>query len=343
MTLATTDTPLTMAEGFFHPQQLVVPGVSVDQLCASMVRVVPKTLLVLDIAPDGHDARSQERNEAEPDGSETWYRFFSREDREKVDDPDFAMRMVQHEFSRLVKAGAVFPATIPLDGGGSGFSISADGYVLSNFHLVTAEVSNNGRDGGVVNNEVLCKSLRAQVAHKRSDGAWQWQDANAVWLVSNPSFDRALEAETDGLLHPREDTALLRIDPPPQAHLTLSERILDVGEDVWMAGFPIRSARRPTSLQRIGYSNADASLRVSAGQVKAIEADRYFSADLDGAAGNSGSAVFDKNGLVVGMFSRAVGAAQRNATGYGHVNWVQVTARMAMHGLALDQVLQRRG
>jgi V8-like Glu-specific endopeptidase len=110
-----------------------------------------------------------------------------------------------------------------------------------------------------------------------------------------------------------------------------------------MAGFPIRSARRPTVLQRIGYSDADGSLRVSQGQVKEIEADRYFSADLDGSMGNSGSAVFDQNGLVVGMFSRAVGVVQRNATEYGHVRWVQVTARMALHGLDLGHLLPRGG
>ena len=109
---------------------------------------------------------------------------------------------------------------------------------------------------------------------------------------------------------------------------------------MWMAGFPIRSARQPAALQRVGYSDADGSLRVSTGRVTEVDADRYFTADLDGSMGNSGSAVFDRNGLVVGMFSRATGAGHRNAAEYGHVKRVQVAAGMAMRGLALDQVLR---
>ena len=84
------------------------------------------------------------------------------------------------------------------------------------------------------------------VAYPRSDGTHEWRDADAVWLVSNPSTARALEKESDGLLHPREDTALLRVDPPPRSHVTLSDRIVKAGERVWMAGFPIRSARWPS-------------------------------------------------------------------------------------------------
>src|SRR6186997_3321944 len=103
-----------MAEGFFHPNELGVPGVTIDQLCASMVRVLPRTLLVIDIAADAADAAARARNDPLPDGSENWYRFFTREDFARVDDPEFSMGMVRNEFSRLVKAGATFPATIPL-------------------------------------------------------------------------------------------------------------------------------------------------------------------------------------------------------------------------------------
>jgi S1-C subfamily serine protease len=328
-----------MAEGFFPPDRLAVPGLSRERLCGSMVRVLPRTLLVLDIAEDLGEAQSRARNEPLPDGSECWYRFFTRDDLAKVDDPKFAMGMVRHEFARLARSGAAFPSSVALDGGGSGFAISPHGHVLTNYHLVTAEVTNYVREQGVVNSEVPCRSLRAQIAHLRSDGTHEWRDANAVWLVSNPSTARALEKESDGLLHPREDTALLRIDPPPGAYVTLSDRIVAAGERVWMAGFPIRSARQPTRLEKLGYSDADGSLRVSTGEVNGTDRNLYFSADLDGSMGNSGSPVFDANGLVVGLFSRATGSGELNAFEYGHVNRVQVTAALASEGLGLDRAL----
>ncbi len=332
-----------MAEGFFPPSGLSVPGISSDRLCGSMVRVLPKTLLVLDMASDADDAQRRARNESLPDGSECWYRFFTRDDLAKVDDPKFAMGMVRHEFACLVRAGATFPSSVPLDGGGSGFAISPRGHVLTNYHLVTSEVANYGREQGVLNSEVPCRSLRAQVAYPRGDGTHEWRDADAVWLVSNPSTARALEKESDGLLHPREDTALLRVDPPPRTHVTLSDRLVTAGERVWMAGFPIRSARDATRRERLGYPDADGSLRISAGEIKTTDRNLYFSADLDGSMGNSGSAVFDENGLVVGMFSRATGQGELNAFEYGHVDRVQVTAALAIAGLGLDQALRVQG
>lgn len=327
-----------MAEGLFRPTELEMPGISPDALCAAMVRILPKTTLVLGIAASAEEARGKDRNEAQPDGSECWYRFFTEREVASVDDPEFAMGMVRHEFATAVKSGATFPVTVPLDGGGTGFAISAGGDVMTNYHLAIGEIGHQRREGGVVDQPVLCGSLRAQVARRRGDGAWEWRDAGDVWLVSNPPATRALEPDASGVLHPREDTALLRVAPPPEAHLRLSERIARPGEPVWMAGFPLRTARALRSRQERRYDDADGTLRVSTGHVTDVAGADYFTTDLDGSMGNSGSPVFDASGGVIGMFSRATGQGPRNAFEYGHVLRVHVSTALAVRGLALRRV-----
>ena len=328
-----------MSEGLFHPSQSAIPGVPHDHLCAAMVRILPKTILVLDLAPNADEARARARNEALPDGSECWYRFFTPDDLKQIDNPEFAMGMVRHEFARAAKSGATFPVTVPLDGGGSGFAISDQGHVLTNYHLVTAEVSNFQREAGLLGQENLCRSLRAQIAKPNADGTWSWQDADAVWLVSNPPTARAFWQDANGLSHPREDTALLRVEPAPSVHLQLSDRIAKPQEPVWMAGFPLRSARGRSSLESIGYADADGTLRVSAGQVTYVDGLDFFTTDLDGSMGNSGSPVFDQSGVVIGLFCRATGNGPRNAFEYGHTHRVHVTANLAIRGLALAALL----
>ncbi|MCU7370646.1 hypothetical protein PEC18_07070 [Paucibacter sp. O1-1] len=66
-----------MAEGFFDPADMAVPQVRADRLCAAMVRIRPKTMLVLDIAESQEQADALARNEIHADGSEHWYRFFT--------------------------------------------------------------------------------------------------------------------------------------------------------------------------------------------------------------------------------------------------------------------------
>jgi S1-C subfamily serine protease len=324
-----------MAEGFYHPSQKAIPHVSVDRLCGAMVRVLPRTMLVLDVVDSQADADALARNERQADGSEYWYRFFTKEDIARVHDPEFAMGMVRHEFSRLVNSGATFPASVWLDGGGTGFCIGDRGSVLTNYHLVTADVANFARESGAINSEVLCRGLRAEIASKNSRGDWVWTEAREVWLVSNPPTDRALWSDGQGLLHPREDTAMLRVVPAPAAMFDLSTRVPSVGEAVWMAGFPIRSARSEQSRSALGYSDADSTLRISSGLVTSVDGESYFSSDLDGSMGNSGSPVFDETGRVVGMFSRATGKGPRNAFEYGHVERVHVTIALAAAGLHL--------
>jgi len=324
-----------MSEGLFEPHRLAIPNVHVDSLIGALVRVAPSTLLRLALVDSAEEARLIARNEMLPDGTELWHRAFVRADTARCDQPGFALNMVSHEFCTLVKQGASFPQTVRLAGGGSGFAVSAAGHVLTNLHLVSSEVEHHRREEGAVNTEVRCAQLQAQVARRDANGSWQWHDCDAVYLVSNPPYSRGFRKDAEGNWHLQEDTALLRVEPAPTGYLPLSMRRVSVDEPVWMAGFPLRTARHAASCERVGYRNADGTLRVSSGRVTGEEGEDYFVADLDGSMGNSGSPVFDGDGLVVGMFSRAFGDRMSHVQEYGHISRVQVRASVAAKGLEL--------
>lgn len=331
-----------MPEGLFTPAQCPAPGLSTGELVGAMVRVLPRTWLVLDWASSAEEARVRARNESMPDGSECWHRFFLPADAAKVADPAFSMSMVTHEFSKAIAAGLTLPVTVPLDGGGSGFAVSRSGLVLTNYHLVTSEVSNHNRTAGVIDVEARCRTLRVQVARQVGADHWEWHDSDRVWLVSNPSESAAIRDHGDGTGSLLEDVALLRVEPAPTRFLSLSPRRVKLEERVWMAGFPLRTARSAAALARLGYTDADGSLRVSCGEVTAVDDDDYFSTDCDGSMGNSGSPVLDQSGNVVGLFSRGTGEGSKNAFEYGHVTRVQVSSKLAIRSLALESGLSSR-
>lgn len=324
-----------MSEGLFTPSRIPIPFLDADHLIGAMVRILPRTRLVLGFADTREEALALARNELATDGAEIWYRYFTDEDRSRVNEPEFRMGMVRWEFSNLVMAGAQFPAETWLDGGGSGFCIDKSGLVLTNYHLVTGEVAYHARERGVLGQEVRCRALRAQVARRTVDGGWTWHEADAVYLVSNPSVTQAIKQQDDAAAQLRQDVALLRIDPPPLRMLSISTRSPSIGERIWMAGFPLRTARPTADRARIGYSDADGTLRVSTGIVTHKESSDYFIADVDGSMGNSGSPAIDEAGAVVGTFSRAVGNGPRNAFEYGHIQRVFVSSVLAKTALGI--------
>jgi S1-C subfamily serine protease len=205
--------------------------------------------------------------------------------------------------------------------------------VLTTYHLISGEVAVYKREAGAIDSEVLCKGLRAEIAHQDESGNWVWVAASNVWLVSNTGVDRAIWDDEQGQSHLREDTAVLRLEPAPSSTLELTTEPARVGAPVWMAGFPLRSARSPSALAAIGYDDADGTLRVSRGEVTKVEPPDYLGTDIDGAMGNSGSPVFNDAGRVVGLFSRISGNGPKNAFEYGHLERVQVSIELAARGL----------
>jgi S1-C subfamily serine protease len=332
-----------MAEGLFDPAELCPPGVGADTLRAAVVRILPRTPLHLDIAADRETAHKLARNELQDDGSEHWFRYFTDEDRARCDDPLFALGMVNHEFCQVVKRGDTFPASVMLDGGGTGVAVSAQGHVLTNFHLATGEIERLGRNGGVLDRQEVCRHLRVQWAQVDGAGGWHWVDAEAVHVVSNPPHAEAFRETGDARYRYRlhADVTLLRIEPAPSAWLPLSAQTPLIGAPVWMAGYPLRTARAAAARAAHGYRDADGSLRVSRGTVGAIgtdEADgeRFIVTDLDGSAGNSGSPLFDAQGRVIGLFSRALGEGARNGIEYGHLRRIHVPTAMAVEALGKE-------
>lgn len=332
-----------MAEGLFDPDRLCPPGTAAGTLRCAVVRLLPRTPLHLDLAPDRETANRLARNETQADGSEHWYRYFIEADKVHCDDPSFALAMVNHEFCQVVRGGGSFPATVLLDGGGSGVAVDAHGHVLTNYHLVTGEVEQLRREGGVRGVEQRCRHLRAQMARPDGAGGWLWMEADAVHLVSNPPQAEAYRESPDPRYRWRlhADVALLRIEPAPTAWLPLSLRTPAVGDPVWMAGYPLRTARAAAERTRHGYRDADGTLRVSRGAVTAIgtgevEGEDFIVTDVDGSAGNSGSPLLDGQGQVIGLFSRALGDGSRNGMAYGGLRRVHVPAAMAAAALGLS-------
>lgn len=323
-----------MAEGLFTPAQVADPFFGQSTTLGAMVRILPTTVLELHLVDDEAAARALASNEI-IDGVTVWRRAFCHSDVARCADGGFSCGMVSHEFCAAVAQGKSFPHRTPLIGGGTGFAITRSGHVLTNYHLVAAEVEALGRGQGSLGMEAKLASLRVQFPEPGSDGDIVWRDADAVYLVSNPPTSRAIHSEDGirGVL--REDVALLRIEPAPAQCFALRRERIRAGEPVWMMGFPLRTQRSAEALRALGYADADGSLRVTAGTVTERERG-YFTTDADGSMGNSGSPVFDLQHNVVGLFSRSTGDGPRNATEYCHMSRVNVDIELAISSLALD-------
>jgi hypothetical protein len=299
--------PAFAVEGLFRPDQVAVPE-PVSGGLDSVVRVVNQIAFDTNVFPD--TASRDEFRRRHPARNE---KIFNQEGALWPVDVTFeALTELcggpvreQPANAELCAAFARTPCpshecsfvTDRLKGSATGFVVgrAATGnlLVMTAYHVAREGIERLRRTGGVC-------SARAQAI---PDLLVVLRDApdqsHAVSLVANASAKD---------WHEGRDWALLEVhgtSANPHKALAISRRPVQLGEQVWVAGFPTRTSRKLSASSP--YQNAADELRISLGEVMATPSDESGSAsdvlaDADGVAGNSGSPAFDVRGMVVGLF-----------------------------------------
>lgn len=291
-----------MAEGLFNPLTFPFPPrLAPAQLLKSVVKVRPKRTLRFEVFSTEKEADEFSRVAVDTLGFETFYLGYTQDDFNKSYDPNFSNQLFSHEFCELIKTGATFPAETTLQGNGTGVLLSSDGLVVTNFHLVSGIVEaagllETGKFGGPL---LDAPSLSVDVLESMENGTLTYRRYDSVKLVATFSRSDAYSK--------RLDLALLKIDLKNHPEfLKISTRDAQRFERIFSLGFSMRTARSEEQKNKLGYEDADDSLRAAAGLVVQLD-DNSFLSDVDRAPGNSGSATLNENGELVGIYSGSTG------------------------------------
>gem|GEM_PF-6507070 len=210
------------------------------------------------------------------------------------------------DFCQIVLQGRKFPQVVSSSIPGSGSFVSPDGYILTVRHALNSCIrftgtGNTGKYGGAL---MPCKVETVDVLTEiKSDGTLIYENFK-ISLAANAS---RLEAFPDpNNRRTGMDAALIKIDFKSIHFLEMGNRVPDVNERLFQLGFPGISLRNPEWIAKLGYRDADASLRVSVGLSFGQEYPESFLADADTGKGNSGGPVFDEQGKILGIVSQAM-------------------------------------
>jgi hypothetical protein len=177
-----------------------------------------------------------------------------------MEDPNSPYEVGIADIVRSFKDVNTFPAEriVPLTGWANATFISRDGLLLTNYHVVREQIEALDRQGGCAG-VAPAAYLRAEIPRVSGNGIVGWIPVHHLDLVSNLSAADWQSGMDGALLQMRDNL--------PHDYLEVRQTQANVGEPIWLYGFPCATHRAPASLQRLGYEDADQSLRVSIGNV----------------------------------------------------------------------------
>jgi len=288
-------TPAMADEGLFAPEQIAVPF-DKELALKSLVRISVNIYFVATVFERKEDVetfRKMPRKTFLPQGVVLWYITLSKAELDEFR-ADEGKRLTPgfFEIVRAFEGVTTFPIqkVIPLEGTATGFFVSKQGHILTNYHIMREEIEAMKRTmGSGEETPTLYTIFETPIV--KAGRIVGWQPLKDIKLIRNLSA-KDWQAGFDG--------ALLKADVSPQAYLPIAERSPQLGEELWHFGFPMRTRRNPERLKVVGYTDADGSLRVSHGKVTEVQ-DHNFITDADSFSGNSGSPALTRDGKVLGF------------------------------------------
>lgn len=288
-------------EGLYEPLQFPFPAtIEKDNLLKSIVKVRPLRTLEYDIFQTDETADQFSKTLIDENGFETIRYGVTESDKAKCTDPEFSQALFTHEFCDLMKTNVVLPQKTKLLGHGTGVVISADGYIATNFHLISGAAEFLGKlDGHFESKNILIKNVEIDFAFEISGSEIKYRKASEVFLAATYSIADAYGKKLD--------LAILKIKESTPHFLPIAKNPASRFERIFSIGFSMRTSRKEERKKFLGYQDAAYDLRVSSGLITQFDSENSFLADTDGAPGNSGSAAVNDQGELVGIYSGSTG------------------------------------
>jgi S1-C subfamily serine protease len=263
----------------------------------ALVRIESHIVFVITVFDDEDDigamADSHDTKTYLPEGVVLWHLVWKRSLLEEAKvKPGLRAHPALYEAITAFEGVTRFPSqrVTRLSCPATGFFISPQGHILTNYHVVREDIEALHRTQGSIAT-TPCQYSSFKIPVLNHGQITHWESLENVCLINNVKQSDWQQ----GL-----DIAILKAPISPPAYLPLSKETLEPNQPLWHFGFPFQSYRPQEALTKHGYSDADATLRVSRGNINQI-LNHNFVTDADSFSGNSGSPALNAFGEVAGL------------------------------------------
>jgi serine protease Do len=233
--------------------------------------------------------------------------------------------LAKDPFRWFSRSGRVHEGQVKISAIGSGFSVSADGYIVTNAHVVAprdedlkATFLRSGLqeqpDDSI--RDMISGGLTQSLATKYTNALMRWLSKMSTMSRVQRKLEAVSSSGTGGVSYPGgrpaklvaaskqmpgKDVAIIKVDAKDMATVQLgSEAGLSTGDRLFVLGFPGPATFNPV-LSKDSQKEPTLTQGVLSAKKTLSEGSTVLQTDAGMTHGNSGGPVFDERGKVVGV------------------------------------------